>query len=589
MTSQAQWAIAPESASQPPAKGSDAVWIRPEPRASSRVARAVQTRWLREYVHRQVVGGACAGLLGLSLLLNGCEDDNRIGIPPADVVSPTPAEAATPSATPEALGLGSSPYDAASVQMTGRVIVRSGPSAAAERIGLIAKDSRLKPLAWRPGPGCKEGWVRVGAGEWVCGRNVLPSKDPPLAIEQPPLEPGNLIPAIYGDVRSSSAGVFASVGDIKKGKISRKLTGHTVVRKVEEVDLEGTLYWKIASGEYILAADLKPYNPSGFHGVYLEQGIALPLVFVMPDPTYKKPGITSPSIVSLAAGRGIARVYERVANGSGKGTSYKYRIGEEEWVSGPLLRYAIEREPPKDILPDEPWVDINLSQQVLVAYRGVNPLYVTLISSGKLDPTPRGLFRIYLKFSETSMGSEMGDDRPYLIENVPWTQFFQAGIALHCAFWHNGFGHPRSRGCVNLAPIDARTIFQFAQPVPSPGWTSLHGSVHRPGTLVRVWADEEEELYYYGLARDVAKARGVRVKGAPSLKEQMEKTKEEQSKKFSTAGPAVPAKSGESSKSTDEKRSLEGASKGVEGGHTGASKDPQKSGNEKKKANTAGR
>src|SRR5690606_11596349 len=45
------------------------------------------------------------------------------------------------------------------------------------------------------------------------------------------------------------------------------------------------------------------------------------------------------------------------------------------------------------------------------------------------------------------------------LRDVPWIQYFSAGFALHGAYWHDVFGTPRSHGCVNLAPIDARIVF----------------------------------------------------------------------------------------------------------------------------------
>lgn len=472
-----------------------------------------------------------------SFLLTACGDEEP------NFASPDPQEletAVTPTAAPNLLE--TSRFNTPSVRTTGRIIVRSAPDAEAERLGILAKDARFKPLSLRNGPGCGDGWVEIGEKMWVCAKNLVPDELEPDAPLLPEVDEGELLPGTYGDVRNSNAVVYASIAAIKKGQVSRQLTGHTVVHKIDEVDVDGRLFWKTAAGEYILAADLKPYKPSDFHGAYLEKGISLPMVFVMPGASFTKPGINSPSIIPLAAGRGIAKVLERVQTGrggNGSPPSYKYRIGEDEWISGPLLRYVQEVPVPEDIQPNERWIDINLRNQVLVAYEGYQPRYATLVSAGRLDPTPRGIFRIYLKYGETSMGSEMGDDRPYLIENVPWAQFFQAGIALHCAFWHNGFGYPRSRGCVNLAPIDARLLYHWASPVPPPGWLSQHGSAQNPGTLVRVWEDEEEPLYYYGYARDVAKARGVKVKGAPSLKAQMDQTKAENVKK---QGPKTPEK-----------------------------------------------
>ena len=37
------------------------------------------------------------------------------------------------------------------------------------------------------------------------------------------------------------------------------------------------------------------------------------------------------------------------------------------------------------------------------------------------------------------------------LPGVPFcTYFTQSGAAVHGAYWHNDFGHPRSHGCVNV-------------------------------------------------------------------------------------------------------------------------------------------
>jgi lipoprotein-anchoring transpeptidase ErfK/SrfK len=48
---------------------------------------------------------------------------------------------------------------------------------------------------------------------------------------------------------------------------------------------------------------------------------------------------------------------------------------------------------------------------------------------------------------------------------VSWTTLFSGeGYAIHAAFWHNNFGVPRSHGCVNCLPEDAKWIFRWATP-----------------------------------------------------------------------------------------------------------------------------
>jgi lipoprotein-anchoring transpeptidase ErfK/SrfK len=64
----------------------------------------------------------------------------------------------------------------------------------------------------------------------------------------------------------------------------------------------------------------------------------------------------------------------------------------------------------------------------------------------------------------------------YELRDVPWIQYFAAGYALHGAYWHDVFGTPRSHGCINLAPIDARLVFNWTEPAVPEGWHGLNVS-----------------------------------------------------------------------------------------------------------------
>jgi L,D-transpeptidase catalytic domain len=75
------------------------------------------------------------------------------------------------------------------------------------------------------------------------------------------------------------------------------------------------------------------------------------------------------------------------------------------------------------------------------------------------------------------------------MEDVPFVQFFDKAIALHGAFWHRDFGHVRSHGCVNLAPLDAAFLFNFTGPKLPAGWSAVLPAQTNPGTLVRVRAN----------------------------------------------------------------------------------------------------
>ena len=65
-------------------------------------------------------------------------------------------------------------------------------------------------------------------------------------------------------------------------------------------------------------------------------------------------------------------------------------------------------------------------------------------------------------------------------------QFFDEAVGLHGTYWHGDFGHPRSHGCVNLSPLDARWMFDFTAPRLPAGWAAAYPTSIEPGTLVRV-------------------------------------------------------------------------------------------------------
>ena len=50
----------------------------------------------------------------------------------------------------------------------------------------------------------------------------------------------------------------------------------------------------------------------------------------------------------------------------------------------------------------------------------------------------------------------------YILEDVPWTMYYDKARALHGAYWRTAFGFPQSHGCINLSPIDAHWLINWA-------------------------------------------------------------------------------------------------------------------------------
>ena len=141
-----------------------------------------------------------------------------------------------------------------------------------------------------------------------------------------------------------------------------------------------------------------------------------------------------------------------------------YQIGDNQWVKQVQVAMIKPIEMPEGV-NTERWVSVDLYEQVLVAYEGTRPVFSTLVSSGLGDwPTNEGLFNIYVRFPRTVMAGAYGKPDFYYLQEVPWTMYFDDDIALHGAYWHDGFGYRRSHGCVNLSVMDAKWLFDWSSP-----------------------------------------------------------------------------------------------------------------------------
>jgi L,D-transpeptidase catalytic domain len=140
-------------------------------------------------------------------------------------------------------------------------------------------------------------------------------------------------------------------------------------------------------------------------------------------------------------------------------------IGKDEWLDyHHVSRVDPSKFPPEGVIGGR-WIEVNLDEQILTAYEDNRLVFATLISSGTgAWATRPGLFQIYKKLETETMSGATEADRSdyYYLQDVPWTMYFDEGRALHGAYWHDGFGYPRSHGCVNLALGDAHWLFDWA-------------------------------------------------------------------------------------------------------------------------------
>jgi lipoprotein-anchoring transpeptidase ErfK/SrfK len=235
---------------------------------------------------------------------------------------------------------------------------------------------------------------------------------------------------------------------------------------------------------------------SDFRGVSLDGSeIVLPVGYLMSRDT--------PSFALDKRGRlqrkdrpGYHYVFRIAAEEQIRGQRY-YRSMDDKYFLAKSVTRIDARPRPAEVADDEKWIDVDLGLQSLVAYHGDQPVYATLVSSGRInnyDPsknyeTPSGNFTILSKYLTHTMDGDHAVDGPYSIEDVPYVMYFQMGYALHSAFWHDSFGRPHSHGCLNLAPWDAKWVFNWATPTLPIGWHASFPTKERPGTRLYVHGD----------------------------------------------------------------------------------------------------
>jgi lipoprotein-anchoring transpeptidase ErfK/SrfK len=170
--------------------------------------------------------------------------------------------------------------------------------------------------------------------------------------------------------------------------------------------------------------------------------------------------------------------------------------GDVFWAAAEAFRPIAEGDV-SAIHPDaeEKRIVVNLDYQTLSCYEGRDEVYFCRISSGaKFDAqgnvvdnwaTPLGAHLPWRKVISIHMsGGSTGAGWDTMA--VPWTILFDgSGAAVHSTHWHNDFGTPRSQGCVNAAPEDAKWIYRWAAPDIDlyPGDLTMYGP---QGTIVEV-------------------------------------------------------------------------------------------------------
>jgi hypothetical protein len=138
--------------------------------------------------------------------------------------------------------------------------------------------------------------------------------------------------------------------------------------------------------------------------------------------------------------------------------------------SAELLKPTPSSPPPPPRTFAGHWIDANLTEQVLTAYNGNQPVFWAVMSSGAPGTdSPSGVYPILRRVANETMSSAtlaFSVEIPYYLTNVLYTQYFtDYGAAIHDNYWKGAdspFGVPTSHACLGVRESDALKFWNFA-------------------------------------------------------------------------------------------------------------------------------
>jgi lipoprotein-anchoring transpeptidase ErfK/SrfK len=154
----------------------------------------------------------------------------------------------------------------------------------------------------------------------------------------------------------------------------------------------------------------------------------------------------------------------------------RFGYGDIFWADAAAFRpLAADHMQPIHPEVQDKRIVIDVPHQSMSCFEGSREVYFARVSTGALYnavgervdtwATPAGKHPVWRKMVSLHMsGGTTGGG--WDLPGIGWTTLFVGeGVAIHSTFWHNNYGVPMSRGCVNASPEDARWVFRWTQPV----------------------------------------------------------------------------------------------------------------------------
>ena len=366
------------------------------------------------------------------------------------------------------------------VQTTRGAEVYKTPAKRSSR-GLVMKGARFEVTERRQGKGCKGEWLAIGDRAWICSAHTRASTEAAGGDSLPEASAGKL-PHRYVVTRDATA--YDTLDDAAAHRNPRTLPGQGGFKYRGTRTRGGHSFVKTDEG-WVPADEAKVVDSIGFNGQPLTAAaVGTRIAFVGPRAArvYDRAGQPIAGVAPLQR-----QAYLGTIGGPpspANTTLLALEPGGNRFVRTDDISVVAWAAPPSGLDPDERWIDVDMTQQLMVGYEGARPVYVTLVSTAN-TATPVGEFRIEKKRPFSRMTSKPHYRTKWDV-HAPWVISIKGRIAIHAVYWHEEFGRTKSQGCVNLAPTDARWVWDFTSPRLPPGWSRIESDAHDQPTLVRI-------------------------------------------------------------------------------------------------------
>jgi lipoprotein-anchoring transpeptidase ErfK/SrfK len=260
----------------------------------------------------------------------------------------------------------------------------------------------------------------------------------------------------YANVVNANAKVYASFQDAvgKTGNYGTlpefpAYVAYTTSRNGDD----GQSYYLVNYG-WMVGKDLQMLTPSVFSGVLLTREVTFRFGWVLAD---------TQSVNSAGAKVQVYKRYQVVHEVPAELQKPGYiAIEADEWLPETALA-LVNPAVPAEAGPNTcRFIYADLATQTLSVYDKCKLVFATLISSGKNSWTFEGRFAILYKVEYSSITPPATSTSDYYIEGVPYFMTYSGNFGFHAAYWHDSFGAPASHGCINLAPADAKWLYDWA-------------------------------------------------------------------------------------------------------------------------------